>query len=91
MTVPAFFLAAAVALLTLVMVYVHRLAVGPTVFDRILALSGFGTMTTMVLLLMGAVYERLDMFIDLSLAYALLSFVGAVASARYFERGGHDR
>jgi multicomponent Na+:H+ antiporter subunit F len=85
------FLVAAVALLALVMVYVHRLAVGPTVFDRLLGLSGFGTKTTMVLLLMGAVYGRLDMFVDLSLAYALLSFVGAVASARYFERGGRER
>jgi multicomponent Na+:H+ antiporter subunit F len=88
---PGLFLAAALALLALVMVYIHRLAVGPTVFDRLLGLSGFGTTTTMVLLLMGAVYGRLDMFVDLSLAYALLSFVGAVASARYFERGGQDR
>jgi multicomponent Na+:H+ antiporter subunit F len=44
-----------------------------------------------VLLLIGVAYERLDMFVDLSLAYALLSFVGAVASARYFERGGPQR
>jgi len=88
---PGLFLAAALALLALVAVYIHRLAVGPTVFDRLLGLSGFGTTTTMVLLLMGAVYGRLDMFVDLSLAYALLSFVGAVASARYFERGGQDR
>ena len=91
MSAPTLFLATALVLLALVMVYIHRLAVGPTVFDRLLGLSGFGTTTTMVLLLMGAVYGRLDMFIDLSLAYALLSFVGAVASARYFERGGHDR
>lgn len=91
MSAPGLFLAAALALLALVAVYIHRLAVGPTVFDRLLGLSGFGTTTTMVLLLMGAVYGRLDMFVDLSLAYALLSFVGAVASARYFERGGQDR
>lgn len=91
MSAPGLFLAAALALLALVTVYIHRLAVGPTVFDRLLGLSGFGTTTTMVLLLMGAVYGRLDMFVDLSLAYALLSFVGAVASARYFERGGQDR
>jgi multicomponent Na+:H+ antiporter subunit F len=88
---PSLFLIAALALLALAMVYVHRLAVGPTVFDRLLGLSGFGTQTTLVLVLMGAVYGRLDMFVDLSLAYALLSFVGAVASARYFERGGQDR
>lgn len=91
MNATALFLATALVLLALVMIYVHRLVVGPTVFDRLLGLSGFGTKTTMVLLLMGAVYGRLDMFIDLSLAYALLSFVGAVASARYFERGGQDR
>ena len=36
-------------------------------------------------------YERLDMFVDLALAYALLSFVGAIAAARYFERGGQHR
>lgn len=91
MTPPALFLAAAVVLLALVLVYLYRLAAGPTVFDRILGLSGFGTKTTLVLLLTGAVYERPDMFVDVSLAYALLSFVGALAAARYFDRGGAAR
>jgi multicomponent Na+:H+ antiporter subunit F len=84
-------IAAAIVLLALVLVYVYRLAMGPTVFDRLLGLSGFGTKTTLVLLLAGAGYERLDMFVDLGLAYALLSFVGAIAAARYFERGGQHR
>ena len=83
--------ASAVALLVIVLVYVYRLAVGPSVFDRLLGLSAFGTTTTLALLLIGVAYERLDMFVDLSLAYALLIFVGAVASARYFERGGPER
>jgi multicomponent Na+:H+ antiporter subunit F len=86
-----FAIAAALILLALVLVYVYRLAIGPTVFDRLLGLSGFGTKTTLVLLLVGAGYERLDMFVDLSLAYALLSFIGAIAAARYFERGGQHR
>ena len=86
-----FAVAAAVVLLVLVTVYVYRLAAGPTVFDRLLGLSGFGTKTTLVLLLVGAGYERLDMFVDLSLAYALLSFIGSIAAARYFERGGQHR
>lgn len=79
------------ALLAVVAVYVYRLAAGPSVFDRLLGLSAFGTTTTLVLLLTGVTYERLDMFVDLSLAYALLSFVGALATARYFERGGPQR
>jgi len=66
-------------------------AVGPTVFDRILGVSGFGTKTTVLLLLMGAVYDRVDMFVDISLGYALLSFVGSLAAARYFERSGEHR
>lgn len=86
MTVQALFLGAALALLALVLVYVYRIAVGPTVFDRILGVSGFGTKTTIVLLLTGGVYDRLDMFVDISLAYALLSFVGSLAAARYFEQ-----
>lgn len=85
------FAVCAVALLLIVFVYVYRLAAGPSVFDRLLGLSAFGTTTTLVLVLAGVVYQRLDMFVDLSLAYALLSFVGAIASARYFERGGPQR
>jgi multicomponent Na+:H+ antiporter subunit F len=90
-TPPDLFLGAALALLALVLVYLHRLVTGPTVFDRLLGLSGFGTKTTLVLLLTGAVYGRLEMFVDISLAYALLSFVGSLAAARYFERGGARR
>jgi multicomponent Na+:H+ antiporter subunit F len=91
MTAETAFVAAALALLLLVLVYVHRVAMGPTVFDRILGLSGFGTKTTVALLLIGAAYGRLDMFVDLSLGYALLSFVGSLAAARYFERTGEHR
>jgi multicomponent Na+:H+ antiporter subunit F len=90
-TAEVLFLATAVALVLLSGVYVYRVAVGPTVFDRILGVSGFGTKTTVVLLLMGAVYERVDMFVDISLGYAILSFVGALAAARYFERSGEHR
>lgn len=91
MTPPALFLGMAAALLVLVAAYLYRLAAGPTVFDRLLGLSGFGTKTTLIFLLVGAVYERLDMFVDVSLAYALLTFIGSLAAARYFERGGAGR
>ncbi|MGH7277504.1 MAG: monovalent cation/H+ antiporter complex subunit F [Candidatus Rokuibacteriota bacterium] len=91
MTFTALFLAAALALLGLVLAYIYRLAKGPTVFDRLLGLNGFGLSTTLVLLLAGRVYGRLDMFVDIALAYALLSFVGSVAAARYFERTGESR
>lgn len=83
-----FVVAIALAILALAFAYVYRLAAGPTVFDRLLGVSGLGTKTTLVLLLVGLVYDRLDMFLDISIAYALLSFVGSLAAARYLERSG---
>lgn len=80
------FLAAAVCLTVVTLGYLYRLATGPTIFDRILGLSGFGTSATVILVLMGCVYGRLDMFVDIALGYALLNFVGVLAAARYFER-----
>lgn len=91
MSVATLCLVATVILLALTLVYVHRMAVGPSVFDRIIGLNGFGTKTTVVLLLLGGASERLEMFIDISIGYALLSFVGTLAAARYFERTGHAR
>jgi len=84
--VSTLFLAAAVVLLGLALVYVHRIVVGPTVFDRLLGVNAVGTKTTVVLLLTGGVFERVDMFVDIVLGYALLSFIGSLAAANYFER-----
>jgi len=80
------FVGVAACATVLALAYLYRLASGPTVFDRLLGLSGFGTSTTMILVLVGCVYARLDMFVDIALGYALLNFVGVLAGARYFER-----
>jgi len=80
------FLVATACLTVVTLGYLYRLAAGPTIFDRILGLGGFGTSTTIILILMGCVYGRLEMFVDIALGYALLNFVGVLAAARYFER-----
>lgn len=88
MELTSVFIAAAACLTVLAGGFLYRLAAGPTIFDRILGLSGFGTMTTIILIFVGCVYGRLDMFVDIALGYALLNFVGVLAGARYFERVG---
>jgi multicomponent Na+:H+ antiporter subunit F len=80
--------AAAAALLVLGLAYLHRLVAGPTVFDRMVGLTGFTSNTTLVLLLVGQRFGRLDLFVDIALGYALLAFVGVLAAARYFEGVG---
>jgi multicomponent Na+:H+ antiporter subunit F len=85
------FLVTTVIMLGLTLVYVHRIAVGPTVFDRLVGVNALGTKATIVLLLVGGLYDRVDMFVDIALGYALLSFVGSLAAARYFERAADRR
>jgi len=63
-----------------------RAVKGPTVFDRILSVNAHGTMTVMLIALMGFVAGRPD-FLDLALVYALLNFVGTLAVLKFFKHG----
>ena len=62
-----------------------RVIKGPTIFDRLLAAGAVGTTAIALLAVMGFIFERPDMFVDLALTYALLNFVGTVAAAKYLE------
>lgn len=63
----------------------YRLLAGPTVWDRLSGLGIIGTKTIVLLLLLGRLTGREDIFVDITLAYTLISFIGSVALAKYFE------
>ena len=63
-----------------------RAALGPTVFDRIVALNMFGTKTVLLIALIGFFTKRPD-FLDLALVYALINFIGVIAVLRFAEHG----
>ena len=69
-----------------------RAALGPTVFDRILALNMFGTQTVLLIAIIGFFSGRPD-FMDLALVYALMNFTGTIAVAKFSRFGnlGHGR
>lgn len=60
-----------------------RAALGPTVFDRILAINMFGTKTVLLIAVLGFLTGRPD-FLDLGLLYVLLNFIGVIAVLRMF-------
>ena len=70
----------------LVVMSLYRGIFGPTVLDRIISISVVGTKTTIILALMGFIYKRVDMFLDICLAYALLNFIATLAAAKFFRR-----
>jgi multicomponent Na+:H+ antiporter subunit F len=84
--VQSFFVGFGVFVVLLFGASLYRVAVGPTIFDRAIAAGLIGTNAVLMLVLIGAMYDRADMFVDLAMAYALLNFIGVVALAKYFER-----
>ena len=64
----------------------YRVLRGPTVFDRMLGVSVIGTKTVMLICLVGFMFGRIEMFIDIALAYGMLNFIGAIVVAKYVDR-----
>lgn len=74
----------AVVLTIIIIIPFYRVMKGPTLFDRLLGVGAIGTKTLVLICLVGFVYGRIDMFIDITLAYAILNFIGNIAIAKYF-------
>ena len=72
----------------LIVMYLYRVVRGPTLYDRVLGLNGISTKAIILLVVIGTVYERVDMFVDISTGYALLNLIGALAIAKYLEQRG---
>jgi multicomponent Na+:H+ antiporter subunit F len=83
-----FFLFVLFTLTGLILVYLYRVIQGPTVFDRVLGLNGISTKSIILMIVLGMVYERENMFVDISTGYALLNLVGAIAVAKFLEQRG---
>lgn len=85
-----FEIAAFVIVLAAVLV-LYRLFVGPFVFNRILAVNVLGTKTVVILILVGFIYGRPDIFLDIAIVYALINFIAVLSFLRYVETGRLDR
>jgi len=81
----SFFIGVGVALCFLMLLTLHRAIHGPTAIDRIMGVNIIGTKTSILLVIIGTIYHRVDMFVDIALAYALLNFIVTIAASRYFQ------
>jgi len=59
---------------------------GPTSPDRVVAVDIMVTITVALMVLL-ALFFRRRIYLDVALIYAVLSFVGVIAIARYLDRG----
>ena len=80
------FITATIAILIVMLMVLIRAALGPTVFDRILAINTFGTATVLLIALLGFLTARPD-FMDIALLYALINFIATIAVLKLFRYG----
>lgn len=81
-----FFIGVGLILCLLTMVVFYRIIFGPTFFDRLIGINVIGTKTLVLLVLIGFIYNRVEMLVDISLVYALLNFIGMLTLAKYLQR-----
>ncbi|MFT5548785.1 MAG: multicomponent Na+:H+ antiporter subunit F [Candidatus Azotimanducaceae bacterium] len=62
-----------------------RAIIGPSVYDRVLAVNMLGTKTVLLLAVIAFLLGRPD-FLDLALAYALINFIGVLAVLEFFRK-----
>jgi multicomponent Na+:H+ antiporter subunit F len=77
------FLAASIALFVSMTLVLVRLYAGPSLYDRVLAVNSFGTLTVLFIAVLGFLNGRPD-FLDIALLYALINFVGTIAILKFF-------
>jgi len=77
----------AAAIIVTMALALARALLGPTTFDRILAVNMFATKTTLLIAVVGFLAGRPD-FVDIALVYALINFIGTIALMRVYRFGG---
>ncbi|MDG2238717.1 MAG: monovalent cation/H+ antiporter complex subunit F [Longimicrobiales bacterium] len=80
------FVAATAGILISMTLALVRALLGPTVYDRVMAVNTFGTKTVLLIAVLGFLAERPE-FLDVALAYALINFIGTIAVLKFFEFG----
>jgi multicomponent Na+:H+ antiporter subunit F len=80
------FTVATFAILLTISLALARALMGPTVYDRILAVNMVGTKTVLLIAVFAVLSGRTDM-LDIALTYALINLVGVVAVLKFVEQG----
>lgn len=87
-TLDTILLGAAAIIVIFAIGLLYRVAKGPTMEDRVIAINAVGTNTVVVLALLAAGLDQPG-FLDIAIVYALLNFLASIAISKFIvERGG---
>jgi len=78
-----------IALIICCVMCVYRIARGPTPSDRIVAVDILGIAVVGFCAILSAISKH-DLYMNIALSWALLSFIGTMALAKYLEGRTYD-
>ena len=80
------FLGALLVVVLVVIGGIGRVWMGPTVFDRLVAVALVSVNVVVALVLLGFLFERAVFFLDIAIGVALLAFLLPIALGKYAEQ-----
>lgn len=83
---PDVYLAASIAEMIVALLLLPRLAIGPSVGDRVVALNTASTQAALAVLFYAAYADR-PIYLDVAIWLVSFSYLGAIVWARFLERG----
>ena len=73
----------AIAMFVAMFIVICRMFLGPSLYDRVLAVNSIGTKTVLFLAVLNFIGGRPE-FLDIAILYALINFVGTIAVLKFF-------
>ncbi|MCI6012330.1 MAG: monovalent cation/H+ antiporter complex subunit F [Firmicutes bacterium] len=86
-----FFLCYLIGILILTMLMLYKLFRGPGIFDRFIGILVMATNVILILILIGFVDGRRDMYVDVAISYGILGFISSVIIAKFIGQKGGGR
>lgn len=84
-----FFLCFLIGIIILTLIMLYQLFRGPGIFDRFIGILVMATNVILILIVIGFVDGRRDMYVDVAISYGILGFISSVILAKFIgQRGG---
>ena len=84
-----FFLCIMIGIIALTFLMLVFLFMGNTVYDKLIGILVMSTKVILVLILIGFVDGRRDMYVDIAISYGILGFISSVILAKFLgQKGG---
>ena len=85
-----FFLCFLIGIIILTLLMLYQLFRGPGIFDRFIGILVMATNVILILIVIGFVDGRRDMYVDVAISYGILGFISSVILAKFIgQRGGN--